>query len=509
MRSRKPKAPGAQVSDPDRTDDQPGEGPNAAAILRSRRAQARARKRASWIAMPLCATLATATLTVPSVQSQETSPGAEPGLGNLFDRAFGPACFDTADIDSAWAEHSVVVCPRLSLTQIYDDNPFRVEGDTRGDFATQAKPSVNLTTSVGNTALSVDGSVTANRQVRFTENNFFDWDLGLNVAPIRQKGGQKAAIEFTGSVNARRQHEGRGDPDSLGEGTDLNAFREVRSEVQAATKVKGITTLLSAGVDRVDFLRSAGTDGDTRDRWTFRNSLTLGTGLLGDRSSGFNNVSVLNDRSFLDGLGIPSTLGKRTRGVGPVSSVSILANLDYERSVFDVDTLSDGREQGNGALGADIAVAYLFSDVTALRLGAGVTQTRFDDPNVDDDLVASVNARLSWLPTDLTFVGARINTALEQTQAGGASASILRDHRIEVEHSIDYNQRIRFDGGFEIETFRGVDRRDIGWGLGVQWDWALNEALLLTAGYRHSARRSNRGGEFTANTISLNLNTRF
>jgi len=428
---------------------------------------------------------------------------------SLFEAVFGPACFDTADLDRATALPSLIVCPEVTLTETFEDNVFRSEESAKSDLASEIASRLRLSGQANDTVLNLNTEIIHNRQVRFAENDFLDWEVALDAAPVADPRSSGGVTVLTGALRVSRNHEERNDPDSAAElGTNLNTFREIAGALVAERTVGDFGGNLSLEAERRTFLRTADDNGAERDRWTLTTTLALSQLLSGTRAGGSGTPS-LSEVSFTDAMSLPGGGAGGGGGLGPVSALSLVGEISYARTFFDIETTPTGRDQGNREITADAGLAYSFSDVTDLSLRAGVSQSRFEDPEQDDEIVPELNARLSWLPSDLTLIEIAAETRLEQTQAGDANASLIRDNRITVQHALDYDIRLSLEGGVEVETFRGADRQNLDWDLGVGAVWALNDALRLSGDYLHEARRSDGASDFATNTLSVSLTARF
>ena len=426
----------------------------------------------------------------------------------FLERVLGPACLDTADLGPEGDLPSLIVCPQLTLEETFEDNAFRSTDETRSDLGTVIRPAITLSGEAGGTVVGLTGEIAHNRQARFGQNDYLDWTLGLDAAPVTDPGGGAGLTVLTAGFEVARQHEDRADPDSTQGGADLNTFREARLTLALDRDVGPLAARAETEIERTDFLRTAEDNGNERERLTLRNTLRLNRLISGTRRPAGAGTPSLQEVSFANTLGPPG--GGATGGsLGPTSALSAVAEVSYTRSFFDVAETRRGREQGNQEIAADLGLAYTFSDVTDLSLRAGVSRTDFEDPDDETETVPEINAALSWLPTDLTLVRIESETRLEQTQAGEASASLIRDNRVEVQHALDYDLRLRLDAGVALETFRGSAQRNIDWDVSVGADWALNEALLLSGTYTREIRRSTGGADFESNTVVVDLTARF
>ncbi|NNK31735.1 MAG: outer membrane beta-barrel protein, partial [Xanthomonadales bacterium] len=137
----------------------------------------------------------------------------------------------------------------------------------------------------------------------------------------------------------------------------------------------------------------------------------------------------------------------------------------------------------------------------------------YDDPRLNDISGWAGGAGLRWQPTQLTSVGARISSNIQETTYQYASGYLQTLYSLRVDHELMRNLQLSGqisyrDNDYQLTNDAPVDARsnDEIWTGGLGLTYFVNRYVFLSASYTHDRLRSNVPGDgYDVNRIWLTL----
>ncbi len=346
------------------------------------------------------------------------------------------------------------ILPTFVSENEYRDNIYATQRDVRDDFIFHLQPGLAAKSNWNRHELtanvSADVQFFASKNQEDKQNHFFD--IGGRFDVVRDS---FASAKFYYS----NQFEARGAPDSPFSALRPIEYSTLGGEVGYQHKFNRVKLNIANDVKQFSF-----TDGITGDGTFIHNT---------DRDRTVNTSSGR--------IGYEITPGYEAFVKGSYNFV------DYDILVDDngVRRSSDGYEIASG----------LALDFTGKLIGdmyVGYRSQTYDDAQLKSigDITGGVG--LTWLPTGLTTVTARVDRSIVETTQGLSSGSFNTASTLNVDHELHKNIILSLNGGYTQIDFRGGQgRQDDVYNAGLAGKYLLNRNLYLKGGYNYSSRSVN------------------
>ena len=357
---------------------------------------------------------------------------------------------------------SFLVLPEISLKESYTDNAALDENDEQTDFVTQIQPSVQINSDWSRHALGLElGSDIAIHADQSDEDYEDFFALGNGRLDVSRQ------TSVTGTAELRQAHEGRDDPEDA-DNQKLTDFYRWGAGLALNHQFNRIGVTVGGKAERNDFNDAADDDRDAT---------------------------------------IYDFLVRTSYDLSPRLDLFVEGRYNVEDRDENVDDAGIKRDTDGyeARFGASV-------DVTSVLFGeafVGYRVQQFDDNDFDDETGLSFGLDMNWNPTLLTTVGFSGQRDFRPTNQAGAASNFRTQFGVTVDHELLRNMIIGAEATYLNDNFRGDDREDDTYLLGLNLTYWLNRNLSIGGGYDYSKRNSNQAGQdFEANTVSIGLTAR-
>jgi hypothetical protein len=367
---------------------------------------------------------------------------------------------------------SFLFLPRVEAGATYDTNVYATRDNHEDDVIWTVRPRLDIKSDFSAHALNFSASADAGRYSDHNRENYTDYAVQADGRFDVNKGGA-----LDGQLFHRRNHEGRGDINSLqgyaepvtyltsgGEAGYTQRFNRLRARVSGSAQY--------ISYDDVDLIGGGVARQGDRDRWEYATVGRVGY-------------------EFIEGY------------EAFVQGTYSWTRHKNDRDAFGLDRDSDGYE----------VVGGLATDLTGLITGevfAGYLVRNYKDSRLEDFSGLSFGGRVNWAVTQLTGISATASRQVRETSASpgfGTASSYTRtlfalgvDH--ELLRSLVLNGRLQY----RQDDFNGNDRNDKVYTAGVGGTYQMNRNFYLTGGYTYEKRNSNiSAADYSDNLIYLRV----
>lgn len=159
-------------------------------------------------------------------------------------------------------------------------------------------------------------------------------------------------------------------------------------------------------------------------------------------------------------------------------------------------------------VGSEFDLGLLFRGEVA----AGYIKQTYDDARYNDVDGAAVRAKVEYFPSQLTTVSLTATRSIEDSAAVGSAGILTTDVKLAADYELRRNVVLHAEAGAGQDEFRGIDRTDDRWTVGVEALYLINRRLGASIGYRHQDRSSSGAvgaQDYSANAITVSLVSQF
>lgn len=361
--------------------------------------------------------------------------------------------------DKSSAASSFLVFPKFAISSRYDSNLFREESDEEGDVVTIIDPSLAIRSDWSNHSAFFEANGSIGFHASNSSENFNDFRIRV--------GGHldvTSADKIASDVEHRQGHEARGDPDDPGSGVTPVVFHDTALRFNGQHKEAAVGGRLDLEARRTDFDDSGSVDNDVRDRWSYLIKLRVGY----EFSPGFI--------VFVEPRGNARIYNQRRDRFG------------FLQDSHGYQILAGGRYELTGVTVAELAAGYLVHEP--------------DEPSFSTVRGASFSGSLTWNPTDLVTVKARLSRMVEETQQLGVSGILTTKVALGVEYAPLDNLIITPKVDYTNSEFRGTDRTDNTVKASLFTEYLITRNWFAKVGGGYGNRNSSRTGGSFANLFA-------
>jgi hypothetical protein len=359
--------------------------------------------------------------------------------------------------------------PRLELDGAYNDNIFATNTRRTGDFIAALAPTIDLRSNFPVHALNLSAGAVISHYASHskfdTQDAFAAGDGRLDV---------DATHDIHGGLRAERLHEDPGSPDvpgAVAEPVKYNAYTATAGFAQSKL--------------RIGYSADA-----TARRQEFEAVPTVGAGLLpqSERNNNSYEVALRPYYEFVPGSQAFLRGAYNLRRYDHVA----LGGVTRDSNGFRADV--GGRFGLTGVTFAEFFVGYLEQDYRSSALG---TIRGID-----------LGANVVWNVTQITSVSLKGERTVQDTNfaiVGNANSPgyLHSTGGISLDHELMRNLLLNANAAYVNDSFKGIDRTDTGYDVGLGAKYLLNRNLYLGATVAREHRSSS--GAAAVNAFTRNI----
>lgn len=343
---------------------------------------------------------------------------------------------------------SIVYLPSVSVGAIFTDNANGDDELLDEDVLVGVGAAVRAQTNLRRHQLGAEVSATTGYSVKGAEEDFLDWQAGIDGRfDFDRQNALKAGVGTTSAQEADSSAEADDNDDDA-------TLNEIQGNIGYSLRGRTIDLSFDGLVDRQEF---SGDDTDDRDNTTYTASTRVA-------------------RKF----------GKR---------FSIFITPAYAYTKFDEEVSDDGQSRDayevSGLVGAEYRPRPRLSFGGAL----GYSQATFDDPDVDDNssFIGSLGLDLAYdSKTDLGLTATRV---LEITTVDGSASDITTTVSAKATRLLSTKQALVPKLTYRNTEFDGLDRIDQDIVANIDYFLRLTDHLVFNVGYQYLERFSDDANE--------------
>jgi len=364
---------------------------------------------------------------------------------------------------------SFLVIPKVDVEETYNDNIYATTNNEKSDTITTVRPQIEAHSNWSRHA------VNALARGEFQKyNNHGDEDQSNYLAAVDGRLDVLRDTTLGGGVAYARNHEDRGDPNSIGSTVKPVAYDTTTARVGAFRGLGKLNARVDSQVSHIDY----------------KNGYTSAGGVV--------NENVRDRNEYAQILRVGYQLDPRFEA--------------FVRATFDTRAYDDKTTVTNRSNHGQTYVAGSTFDITGKTKGevyAGATHRNYTDSALKDISTPVWGGKATWNADALTTVIGSIDRGVEETTIGASSGYVATDYDLEVQHSLTRDVLLHGNAGYSDYDYKGFaagQRKDHVWSAGVGADYWLNRCLKTGLSYGYENRDSNiTGGDYSRNLVLLRL----
>ena len=340
--------------------------------------------------------------------------------------------------------------PKISVTETYDDNIFRVEEDKDHDLITTIGPEFDLKSDWNNHAFNLRGDARIDRFARSEKENVEDYNVDADGRYDITRN-----IFLFGFLGYSQLSEDRGSPDDVG-GVEPTEYNVYRGSVRYFHRLNRVSFRLEAAARKFDF---------------------------DDVSRGPTRLPANNDDR--DRLVSDVTL-RAAYEIVPEYEAFVRATGNNRAYRTAVDDNGVSRDSQGYEIVAGVAI-----DLTGVTFGdlfVGYREQWYDDDNLNTIDGISGGANITWNVTPLTTLQAGIVRRVEETTAIDSSGFFATRYSLSADHELLRNLLLNASVALTENDYNGIDREDRIYDVGVSARYLVNRNFYGSIGYRYTQR---------------------
>ena len=340
--------------------------------------------------------------------------------------------------------------PKISVTETYDDNIFRVEEDKDHDLITTIGPEFDLRSDWNNHAFNLRGDARIDRFARSEKENVEDYNVDADGRYDVTRN-----IYLFGFLGYSQLSEDRGSPDDAG-GVEPTQYNVYRGSARYFHRLNRVSFRLDAAAQKYDFddvsrgpLLSPANN-DDRDRLESDVALRAAYEIVPEYEAFVRGT--VNNRAYSTALD-DSGIGRDSQGYEMVAGVAI-----------DLSGITFG----------DVFVGY--------------REQWYDDNSLSTIEGITGGANITWNVTPLTTLHGGIVRRVEETTAGSSSGFFATRYSVSADHELLRNLLLNANVALTENDYKGIDRKDRIYLAGLSARYLMNRNFYASVGYRFTLR---------------------
>jgi hypothetical protein len=362
--------------------------------------------------------------------------------------------------------------PSVEVQGVYNDNVYAEDVGKRADELLIISPELQVQTDWSRHELQLFAGGEFGLYEDFTDEDYEDYRF---QGRFRLDVSRATNILF--QAERARDHQQRGDPEEV-EGLAPTKFDRTDARVQ-----------INQSLGRMQL-----SGGASFRRFDFKDVDAVGGGVINndDRDRDIYVANVRAGFEFSPGY-------------------SVFAEGSYNWRDFDdpVDDVGINRDSEGFEINAGLSL-----ELTNLIQGSiwgGYLEQKPDDPSLVKLKGPSFGASIDWNVTPLTTIGLRGQRTVEDSQFLNSSGFFADRGRLTIDHQLRDNLLLSAFGEIGQDDYRGIDRNDFRYAVGLSVEWSLNRYLAATAAYSYQGRDTDFAPveDFNRNLVSVGLKARY
>jgi hypothetical protein len=367
-----------------------------------------------------------------------------------------------------------LVFPELKLSEFYDDNIYRTNSNSKGDFLTEIAPRLRISSNWSENLLTFEAGAAIGRYMNYTSENYEDFGTRLKGLLVVTN-----ASHFDGEISYDRKHADRDSPDDA-KGIHPTVYYDAVSTAGFFQQLGRFTLRLDANAERLDY----------------DNNESVTGGIV---------TEINNDDRDRDQIGGTVRIGYRPRqdietyvqaGYGVIRYDSSPDDNGFQRDATTYDAIAGLATDWNGIFESDVHLGYMARTL--------------DDPRFDTIDGFDFGGKLAWNVTRLTTLSASLSRRISVTTINQAAGSLITEAGVAVDHELRRDLLLHLGAKWRQNDYSGIDRIDDTYEIGIGANYFITRNFNVGASYTYRQRNSNLPtAEYVENLILFDLDAGF
>ncbi len=337
-----------------------------------------------------------------------------------------------------------------AVSQGYTDNVYATRNDKVGDGVTIFTPEVSLTTENLPVDLELFGSAEIGRYWDETSEDYEDFNFGLDTT---YRFNPQSAV--FGGASFGRDHEERDSPDDVN-GSEPTLFYDTQAFLGTVNRFDEVSLRAGATFERLDFDDVDAVGGSINNDDRDRDLYTAGAR-----------------------VGYMVAPGYEIFGQGLFD----LRDYDSSRDDFGFDRDSEGFSAAAG-------LRYRPDPTLDAEAFLGLLSQDYDDSSFETTTEPDFGLQVTWRPQPGTRIRGFVDRSLQETTLIGSSGYVSTAYGVSLIQQIRPDIRFETSAAFYESDYKGLDREDTTFDLGLGGRYYLTPNFFLATNYSFLQRDS-------------------
>lgn len=366
---------------------------------------------------------------------------------------------------------SFLVIPRADLDEAYNDNIYATDNNTKSDFITTVRPGIAVKSNWNRHALNASAQGEFNRYADHDkeDNDNFGFATDGRVDIMKE-------TSIGGGIAFDRNHEDRGNPNSLGSSTEPTEYDTTTARIGAYRGLGRVNARVDSQVQKIDY----------------KNGVT-GTGALVN-----NNLRDRNEYTQ------SARIGYR---FAPRFEAFVKGSLDTR--AYDYKGSSGTSNRSNHGRSVVVGSGFDITGKTRGEVYAGTMKRDYVDPARRDISAPTWGGKATWNASELTTLIGSIDRTIEETTLSNSAGYVSTLYNATVQHALTRDVLLKANASYGENNYKGYtgqQRKDKVAGIGAGADYYFGRSFKAGLNYNYDQRDSNiTGGDYDRNVILLRL----
>jgi hypothetical protein len=371
---------------------------------------------------------------------------------------------------------TLLIFPKVTAVAAHDDNIYATPTNQVDDTIWRVQPQVSVTSDWIRHAMQAYAQASFNRYQNRSTENTDDYGLGVNG---RLDVTHDTTI--TGAFGYTHGTEPRTSPNSPSAALEPVQFDQTTFEVGGRHEFNWLLATGRVNVQKFEY--SSPPAGPPAPAGT------------------------IIEQSFRDHT-TTTVQGRLDYAISPATAV--FADVSADNRDYD-HVVAGGihrNSKGTTVLGG---VDFEITNLMRGNIGLGYVKQSFDDPSQKDLSGFSANARVDWVPTQLTTVTFTGTRDIRDSAVLGAAAYISSNVSVRVDHELLRNVILSGQAGWGRDKYTGIVREDERTSAGLAASYLINRAVGVSATYDYQEQKTKKGvgNNFKDNRVGVTLTLQY